>query len=358
MPVSPEQTAELVKGLVEIYTESESTLLRMVAERLERGIDTPDWAERKLAELGRLRQGALAELDRLRRAGADEIDDAIRIAYNRGSALAATDLERVAGQLPEIAFGRVDDRAIEALVAEAVEGAEATHLRILRSVVDVYRDTVAQAGGQVLTGTQTRRQAAQLVLDRFASRGVTGFVDKAGRSWNLASYAEMSLRTSVGRAAIQGHTERLLANGRDLVIVSDAPQECKKCRPWEGKVLSISGTTTGTLEDGTRVAGSMSEAVSDGLFHANCRHRTAIYLPGVTRPMHDTEDPDGDRDRQELRRLERGVREWRRRSAVALDEPARKAADAKAREWQAKIRTHVDTTSAKRQPQRERLGAR
>jgi hypothetical protein len=176
-------------------------------------------------------------------------------------------------------------------------------------------------------GAQTRRQAAQSALDRFANRGVTGFVDRAGRRWELESYTEMALRTANGRAQVAGTLDRLQAGGIGLVIVSNHPQECPLCRPWEGKVLSITGTVPAgvVLDDGAVVAGSVAQAQVDGLQHANCRHTLTAYVPGLTVAPGHTADPAGDRARQEQRRLERGVRQWRRREAVALDEPARRS---------------------------------
>lgn len=73
--------------------------------------------------------------------------------------------------------------------------------------------------------------------------------------------------------------------------------------------------------------------------------------------MKHTADPEGDAARQRLRYLERQTRAAKRVEAVAMDETARKAAAARVRAYQAKIRHHVATTTAKRQPHRERLGA-
>lgn len=365
MPVSPELAEQLAKGLVELYTEAEERLLATLARRLARGIDEPGWPEAKLAELRVMRGEVEDQLRILRRTGDAKIADAIGMAYNRGVAAAGTDLA-AAGAMPQVAFGVTDVRAVRALVAETVAQVDGTHLRILRSTIDGYRDAVAAGAGQVQVGAATRRDAAGQVLQRFAARGITGFVDRAGRSWDLATYAEMSVRTATGRAAVQGHVDRLVQGGRDLVIVSESTQECELCRPWEGKVLSIGGTGRGTivaedLDDGrvdVEVAGTLRDAIASGLFHANCRHSVSAYLPGVTRPMRDTEDAEGDADRQRLRYLERGVREWRRREAAALSPAEAAKAKAKVAEWQGRIRAHVDTTSAKRQPQRERLGAR
>lgn len=365
MPISPDLAEQLAKEAAQVYRDAELTMLVKVARRLSRGITTDGWADSKLAEVQRMRGEIEIEIERLAEQGAEATDNAVRKAYNRGVATAGTELEGV-GEARAVAFGAVDDLGrIGRLVAAATQTLQSTHLRILRSTMDVYRQTIFEASAQVLAGTVTRREAAQRSLDDFARRGVTGFVDNRGRSWDLASYSEMSIRTATGQAAVQGHLDRVQQSGRDLVQVSDAPQECELCRPWEGKVLSISGGTSGTVEvdsavdDGTvsvTVAGSVTAARTSGLFHPNCRHSMRTYLPGATRTFGNTADPEGDEARQELRRLERGVRQWKRREAVALFPEAATKARAHTREWQSKIRSHTGSTSAKRIRAREQVG--
>lgn len=350
MPVSPELAAELARQTLTIYTDAEEQLLARIARRLARGIDEPGWADRKLLELQQIRREIQAVVTGLDRSSSSAITEAIATAYNRGAATAGTDLQRMLKLPRSEAFAPVPSRAVELLASEAVQTVQASHLRILRSSLDVYRSVVAQSAPTILTGAVTRRQAAQLVLDRFADRGVTGFIDRAGRSWDLASYAEMSTRTASGRAAVSGHVDRLVDAGHDLVVVSDAPEECKLCRPWEGEILSISGNDPEYP--------SLSDAESDGLFHAGCRHATSIYVPGLTRRPTGTHDPVGDRNRQQQRYLERGVRQYKRRAAAALDDTARKASEAKASEWRARLDQHVKSNDMKRLRYRESIGAR
>lgn len=349
MPVSPELALTLAKETLSVYTEAEEILLAKVARRLARGIEEPGWAEHKLAEIQDLRRDTQRDIARLARRSDASIARAVRTAYNRGIATAGTDL-RAFGTRAAIAFGATDEAQIRALIRSATQTVSATHLRILRSTLDVYRDTVAQAAAQVLTGSQTRREAAQGVLNRFAERGITGFIDSGGRSWDLASYAETATRTASGHAAVQGHIDRLQQAGHDLVIVSDAPEECKVCRPWEGKVLSISGRDKNHT--------SLSSATISGLFHANCRHSTGIYIPGVTRPFTNTADPVGAAQRETQRYLERGVRSWDRRVAAAMSPEAEAAAKAKASEWRSRIKSFTDEHDRKRLRHRETLGAR
>src|ERR1035437_1951419 len=109
---------------------------------------------------------------------------------------------------------------------------------------------------QVAAGTVTRREATQLALNKFADQGITGFVDTAGRNWSLSAYSEMATRTAVGHAAIDGHLETLMANGVDLVIVSDSPGECPLCAPWQGELLTLgAGNAEHNSVDDARAGG-------------------------------------------------------------------------------------------------------
>ena len=176
----------------------------------------------------------------------------------------------------------------------------------------------------------------------------------------------MATRSALGRAAVQAHDDRLAAAGIDLVLVSDAPEECERCEPWEGKVLRREGPTgAGTVEvehatedDRTvrvRVAGSLPEARAAGLLHPNCRHSIAIYLPGVTKPRPKPPSRATYEQTQQQRYYERQVRAWKRRAAASLDDKARTAANAKVRVYQGRIRELVADTGLPRKSHREQI---
>lgn len=352
MPVSPEYAEELSAGVAAHYQEAERLLLELIGRYLRNGMDAPDWAEVRLLQIQLLQAQASGILDRTAERVAAELAVALSKAANRGSALAVADLAELVRRglaappppgLP----------AVEALVGETLRQTVGTHPFILRQTLDMYRAVIAETSPQVLLGRLTRVQAAQAALDRFADRGIAGFIDRAGRNWALESYAEMATRTATGRAVLSGYEDKLLQAGFDLVMVSDHPQECELCRPWEGKILSISGVRRVDVQwDATTAA-----ARAAGFQHPNCRHSLSLYQPGFTKRPTNTRDPQGDADRQQLRHLERQVRRWKRRELVALDDETAAAARVRIRNYQAKIRAHVSDTSAKRQPHRERLGA-
>jgi hypothetical protein len=362
-PITPDDAAALNRRLIELYSKAEYELLIQLAHHLEQGIDGEGWADRQLAEVQRYRRRAEQVLEKLQNEVPKLSEDASTMAYNRGSAIATTDdlaraVQPAVGEAVAGGMTAIDTFAATAMAAEMTSTLANVRPNMFRSVDDAYRRVIVDSLANPLIGTQTRREAADTALRRFAQQGITGFTDRSGRNWELSSYVEAATRGGLMNVMIEGHSDRLQHYGNDLVIVSDVPQECEKCRPFEGKVLSLSGRNQGEiLVDGHRVTvlTSLRAARAAGLYHPNCRHSHGIYIPGRTRSFGETADPQGDRDRQKLRYLERCVRAAKREELVAIDKNGKAIARARVKAYQAKIREHTSTTTAKRQPHREQL---
>lgn len=365
MPVSPDLARELAEAVRAIYEDATTKMIAAIAEQVAAGIQDEGRADMQLESYLRLIQRLDIIIDELRRGVPGAVERAIAVAYRRGSAVATKDAGdaglpgATVGAVASI--GRTD--AIIRLLSEAMRPHEEAILQIRRQARDAYDRAVADAVARMLTGAGTRFEAARdAVLDLMRS-GVTTFVDKSGRRWDLASYAEMATRTSAGNAMVTGNVDRLVDMGEDLVIVSNAPEECKICRQFEGEVLSVSGNTRGRLSDGTTVMGTVSEARREGLFHPNCRHSLSIYLPGVTEAPTRTADPEGDKLRQRQRAFERRVREWKRRVAMdeavlGKDHPTTKADRKKLRTAQADFKAWRDANGRKNLSRRTNITVR
>lgn len=347
----------LVAKVADLYRDAEAQLLRRMAESIARGIDSPQWAEQQLLNIRRYRAEAEKVLATLQRQAATAGHDAVYLAAARGQAGALAELGRKLTP-EEITAVPVDTHAVLRVAQELTGTLSGAGSPILRVVDDAYRQVVAKATPSATLGAITRREAAQQALDEFAQRGVTSYVGRTGRQWRIESYVEAVTRSATMNAAVQGHVDRIGASDVPLAVVSDVPQECEKCRPWEGKTLALRNDHIDYIVDGKRprIAGTLAEARSAGLFHPGCRHSLSQWRPNL-RSFGETADPEGDKARQRLRALERQVRAAKREELVALDEQAAKAARAKAAAAQAKIREHVATTSAKRQRQREQIGS-
>jgi hypothetical protein len=163
----------------------------------------------------------------------------------------------------------------------------------------------------------------------------------------------------------QGHTDRLIQRGYDLVRVSAHPAPAPQCHPYEGKILSLTGRTENGRHEvenartgrpmTVTVMASMAEAEAKGLHHPNCKHRHALMVPGATVPEPPPYDPQAYKDEQKLRYLERQVRQAKREQAAAITPAAKKDANARVRARQAAIRDHVDKTGVARRTHREQL---
>ncbi|MFE0877309.1 phage minor capsid protein [Streptomyces smyrnaeus] len=353
MSIHPGMVEPLAERTRDLYAGAEERLLGIIARQLAAGLDAPGWAERKLAAIQQLRRASQAVVDELGKATSLDVFDVVAESYNIGHRAAVAEL----GALDDDARRLVDEvtpqaQAVDRIAQETVDRLTATHRSILRAVVDGFRDIVSTVVGDVALGTATRRQATQNAMQRFADRGIRAFVDRAGRRWQLTSYAEMAVRTATARAATEAHTRTLTDAGIELVIVSDAPRECPLCRPWEGRILAIDGPTgkrtietEHATEDGrtvrVRVAGSLDEARRAGLQHPNCRHSVSAYTPGLTVAEQAVSDPTGYEAGQRQRAIERHIRKWKRREAAAVSPEAQRAARAKTRQWQGTMRDHL-----------------
>ncbi|MFD6421560.1 phage minor capsid protein [Streptomyces sp. NPDC060198] len=367
MPVSPNMSEDLAAAVSVLYEEAELALIDRITRALAEGIDSPLWAELKLASLGNLRSAVEEIIAILQVDAASAMHEALAEAYDRGQQAAIVELGAVAtGPALAAAAALPSAPAVDRLAAALVRETGPVHLRILRVAVDVYRSVIAEASAAPLLGAVTRREAAARALGKFADRGITGFVDRAGRAWNMTSYVEMATRSAVGRAAVEAHVDRLAAAGIELVVVSDAPEECPRCEPWEGKILTrqgAAGARTIEMEHATEdgqtvhvdVAGSLDEARADGLLHPNCRHNIAIYLPGLTRRREPTPSRASYEETQHQRYLERQVRAWKRKAAGAMDDDRKQAANTKVRAYQGRIRALVAETGLPRKRHREQL---
>jgi hypothetical protein len=353
-------TAEgLTERTMQLYSAAEQRLMQLISDRMRKGLDAPRWAEDKLAELQQVRAEARAVMARVEREALAANADAYARAYRRGMSAAEGELSDLGIDAGEA--GNVS-RAI-ARLAQADEGRLAgVSLRVVRATADAYRAAVVRASAGTLLGATTRLQDAQLALNQLAAQGITAFTDTAGRNWSLPSYVEMATRTTTAQAAVLGHLDRLEAGGIPLVIVSDSPNECELCAPWEGKVLSRGpvgalqrNALTGAME-AVPIDGTVDEATADGLFHPNCTHNLSGYIHGVTQRGQATSNPEGYADRQRQRELERRAREAKRRQSVAISPEAKTRADARVREVNGQLAEHSAATGQPRKRNRETPG--
>lgn len=154
-------------------------------------------------------------------------------------------------------------------------------------------------------------------LDRLAKQFAKDPDDISGRN-SLRNKAEVAVRWQEHQDTI----EQFKRDGVNLVICSTHADCSARCRPWQGRVYSLNGTS-GITDDGRRFVPletatdiyyttKSGKQWKNGLFGFNCRHFLVPYKSGYRFPK-----PNAAEERKEYtitqlqREYERNVRYWR-----------------------------------------------
>ncbi len=344
MSIRTDLNEMLLRDVFEAYTQAEQRMLERLAKRVKRGVTDTGWTEEKFNDVQKLRREVEATLGDVNQLAKAKLSDGIIKAYKAGVASASKDMKKVESILNDFV-----PEHIQRMILETNNLIDNTSFQILRNTQDAYRSIISETSTQALLGVETRLETAQNALNMFAAKGITGFVDRAGRRWDLASYVEMATRTATARAALQGHIDRQTEIGNDLVMVSSIGTTCPICAQWQGKVLSISGKTPGYS--------SLDNAKAAGLFHPNCKHTITAYFPEIDdyEPPVTKNNPEKYEATQEQRYNERQIRKWKRVEAAAMTPEAKAKAANMVKKWQGIQREHVAEWDLRRQYGRESI---
>ena len=279
MALDPSEAAGLPDELINLYTEAELALMSMLAQAIVAGIDTPEWEARQPAEMLRFRQQAQLLALQLQSQMPALVEGAVAGAAERGREAADEDLKALPKVPPVPPVTPARDRKTRAAIYAGQQVLSQVTARIPGAAGELHSQVttqiIARSSG-VRPGT--RLDAAQQALDILTKRGVTGFRDAAGRNWSLASYIEMKSRTIVNQELIDGHTDRMLERGQNLIVVSSHSNPAPQCQPYEGQVLSLDGeagtvirpNATGGRAVKVKIKATLREARSKGFQHPNC----------------------------------------------------------------------------------------
>lgn len=147
---------------------------------------------------------------------------------------------------------------------------------------DPYRRIgLSQAAAMQAAGQGAWKPVPNFV-EALRQEGITAFVDRAGRNWNLHTYGSMVLRT----ASRQAEVLAVLTQDpeQDLYLISAHGSTCPLCAPLEGRVYSRSGRDP-DFPSLAAAFGKMDPAGPDTLdnswlnIHPNCLHQLIRWTP-------------------------------------------------------------------------------
>lgn len=340
MPIAVSGFESLVNDLLVVYEEAEEKMLGRMASRLSKGTASDRWVDRKYSEARAVSNELRRTIRGLGTKRSVLASEAVRSAWSESSKAFVADASKFTDILGITALSPNSPKVLS-ILSELNGLLEVEDRVILRKCNDAYADIIGRCSAKVATGAFTYRDAVKEELEDFARRGISGFVDKAGRAWDMASYAEMATLTAIERATRYGYVDTMQEYGYDLAIISSHAGACPLCVAWENVVVSVSGSTSGYP--------SLEEAENDGCFHPRCLHFLETYYEGITRQGRNApravEQPSNQySSRQHQRYYERKIREWKRVMAVAQTPADERAAYAHVRQYQQKVRDHIKET--------------
>ncbi len=263
-------------------------------------------------------------------------------------------------------FGSSDPK-LKSLIHEMQNNEARVEQGCLRYMSDVYRRTVLRTATALNAGSMTLQKAVDKATEDFLAQGIRCIRYSNGRLVNIATYAEMALRTCNTRAMLMGEAKQRERMGIDTVLVSQYGACSDTCLPWQGRVYiddvfqTYNGPRTGSFDISRngRQYMLLSVAIKGGLFHPNCRHTITTWIEGVStmpKPMNVKEIERVNKLEETQRSLERKVRKAKRQAEGLTDPEAQKAAKEKVRETQAELREFVKKNGdvLRRDPWRER----
>lgn len=253
------------------------------------------------------------------------------------------------GAIPqEKNFFGVNEKKLEALISAVNNDLNKAQYSVLRKMDDVYRQTIFKSHMYLQNGVKTLNQAIDMATKDFLEKGINSIEYKNGAKVNIASYAEMCLRTASHRAILLGEGKKRDEYGIHLVVVSAHGNTCKHCEPWQGKILIddiFSHPSKEYIGQYKVKYKLLSEAIEKQFLHPNCRHSLITYFEGITSLPKVPKGKEAIRvyeAEQKQRALERQIRKWKRIEVGSIDEENKYKANKAIRNLEKQLREHLD----------------
>ena len=346
------------------------TMKRHIGEENKEQINWSQWQAEMMKGLEEYKRENMDRLKGYYSTINDDIDEAIRQAYATGESETEAEILKAIrngyaiDKGPEAMQGRffaTNERKLNSLIDATRKDFEKAENSILRRTEDVYRQTIFKAQMHYNTGAKTLWQAVDMATHDFLAAGINSIEYRNGARVNIASYAEMALRTANKRANLAGNGNKRTEYGIYTVIITHHGNACPRCIPYQGRVFidDVYQSPPGTEKGYPR----LSEAVSGGLFHPNCRDGASTYYDGITEipePPTDADVAEANRRYnllQRQRECERNIRKYSRLSLGSLDAENATRYASKADQWKVKynelLRNNKDVL--RREPERLKL---
>ena len=332
-----------------------NNMKRHINEEYDEGINWTQWQAEMLSGLSQYRaenkdvlKGYMGRINA-------KLDETIRDAYATGESEQEIELLKAIKrgyQAPKDGskvnmqgrFFRNNQKKLDALIYAVDGDMNKAETAMLRMVDDVYRKTLFKAQMFYNTGAGSMWQCVDMATKDFLSAGINCVQYKNGARVNIASYAEMALRTANKRANLMGQAMTREKWGIHTVKVNARGIACPMCLQWLDKVYIDDVYGGGTAEESAKTGYPLlSTAVEGGLYHPNCKDSCSTYYEGISKePQEITKEQEEEINRrynleQKQRYYERNYKRNMRMGNGCLDKTNAQIYFARASQYKNKL---------------------
>lgn len=175
----------------------------------------------------------------------------------------------------QTSFSKIHKPAIETIVSNFNNDLTDANNFVGRKINDKFKEIGLETTAEKFAVGMGVKEQKNLIIEELLKNGIIGFTDKAGRNWQVDSYAAMVANTTYAEAVNRATVNQLTAWDIDLVKVSENQSACPVCAVYEGRVFSISG------KDKRFPALNVAYKGDNLNLHPNCYHTLLPYIQGL-----------------------------------------------------------------------------
>ena len=322
---------ELISSIIE-------NLDKHRAQEIAEGFDWKMWQVKQLKELEKYRKRNAnkfgKEFDALNR----EVEYLFREASDRGMDEADT-LRDILNEDFADSTGVNTDK-VDALITATHSDLKKAEQAVLRKANDDYRKIIYDAQVYASQGGSYEK-AVDMATKDFLKRGINSITYSNGSRHTIGDYASMAIRTGAKRAYLMGLGEQMKRLGVHTIRVNRRNGACPLCARWVGRVMIDDVYGGGTLAEANQKGlPTLSQAMSEGFLHPNCKDIYSMYVEGVSPPERKLTKRDINRmvttynREQAEKRVRDNASRYKRLADNSLDEKNREKYEALERKWE------------------------
>ena len=309
-------------------------LKKHLKEEKDLGFSWEMWQSAMLRNLEDYRKNVLKITQSYNQDIEEAIEEVLEMSYDKGAKHVQDQIDipqdgKNVGQVlskppAEQSFFGMNKKKLNALIEATTDDFKQANKAIYRQMDDVYRQVIHNTEFKLSSGAVSLGKAIDLATQDFLSRGINCIIYKNGRRVNVATYAEMALRTASQRATFLGEGAKRDEHGTFLVLISVHANACELCLQWQGEILidDIFAHPSEEYIANNSKYKLLSTAIKAGFLHPNCRHTLINYIEGVTRVPNKIPDEnviENYNNEQYQRKLENKIRYLKRLTVGTVD---------------------------------------